>query len=242
MRSSSEEVIRVSQSSTPQSAAAPSIGPGPASEAWKGVHAPVSVVIPTRDDEAVLRECLATCGWSDDVHLVDFGSQDRTREVGRECGARVHALGREELPDPDLPAERIERAMRALEGAGGPKHGWVLHLEANERLTPDLVRAIAARLASPPAERVVGVPCKFVFMERWLKHAAGYPAYEARLFRKDFEWPGARPVFGASNTVHEPFIHYGFARGIADWLQRCNQLSASQAARIHALRPGDRDG
>ncbi len=231
----------MSHSPAPQFGAAPMFGPGPASEAWKDVRAPVSVVIPTRDDEAILRECLTTCGWCDDVHIVDFGSMDRTRETAAECGATVHALRREDLPDPDLPADRIERAMRELGREIRPRHGWILHLEANERLTPDLVRAIAARLATPPADRVVGLPCKFIFMDRWLKQAAGYPAYEPRLFRTDYERPGAPPVFSDANTVHEPFIHFGFIKGIADWLQRCNQLSASQAARIHAgvHRSGD---
>jgi len=199
------------------------------------------VVIPTRDDEGILRECLATCAWCDDVRVVDFGSMDRTRETADECGATVYALRREDLPDPDLPAERIERAMRELTGEAVPRHPWVLHLEANERLTPDLVRALAARIASVPAESAVGVPCKFVFMDRWLKHAAGYPAFEPRLFRAGADLPGARPVFTPANTVSEPFIHFGFIKGLADWLERCNQLSASQAARIHAgvHRAGD---
>ncbi len=217
------------------------LGAGPALEAWKGVRAPVSLVIPTRDDEGILRECLATCGWCDDVHVVDFGSLDNTRETAAECGATVHTLPREDLPDPDLPPERIERAMRELAGGAGLRHGWVLHVQANERLTPDLVRAIAAKLASPTPEGAIGVPCKFVFMERWLKRAAGYPAYEPRLFRADAELPGARPVYTPENTVDEPYIHFEFIKGLADWLERCNQLSASQAARIHAgvHRAGD---
>src|SRR5262245_38661452 len=81
----------------------PSSGNGEAVAGARGMP-PVSVVILTFNEESNIAECLASCGWCDDVHVVDSGSSDRTCEIARQHGAQVHTHTLRTLDDSALPA------------------------------------------------------------------------------------------------------------------------------------------
>src|SRR5688572_20952916 len=67
-----------------------SVFPAPAAAGGRAGDPPVSVVILTQNEEGNVGECLRSCAWSDDVHVLDSGSTDRTCEIAREMGAQVH--------------------------------------------------------------------------------------------------------------------------------------------------------
>ena len=143
----------------------------------KTAAARVSVVVLTLNEEVNLPACLASLqGLACDLFVVDSGSTDRTREIAAAAGA-VQV----EHPFENYSAQR-NWAQQSL-----PLHAaWVLHLDADERLTPELVAEINAILENPPA----GVDGflfrkRTVFMGRWIRHGGHYPAYHLRLFRKD---------------------------------------------------------
>src|SRR3954469_3922107 len=88
----------------------------------------ISVVVLAQDEAANIEQCLASVAWSDDVLVVDSGSTDATQELAVRCGARV-----------------IHRAWDHFAGQrnhaldhGGLRHRWVLHLDADERVSPEL--------------------------------------------------------------------------------------------------------
>jgi len=138
--------------------------------------AAVTVVILTYNEEANLPSCLESLrGLTCAIVVVDSGSTDRTVAIAREAGALVA-----EHPFANYAAQR----NWALENVP-IRSEWVLNLDADERLTPDLVQEIADVLHAPVSE-VDGylLRKRTVFMGRWIKHGAHYPSYHLRLFRK----------------------------------------------------------
>lgn len=104
---------------------------------------------------------------------VDSGSTDATREIARRAGAKVS-----ENPWPGFAAQR----NLALDKASSD---WILELDADERVTPELRRAIEEFLASPACERyeIAAMPIRQLFLGKPLEGSARYPDYRHRLFR-----------------------------------------------------------
>lgn len=178
----------------------------------------ISVVILTFNEAANLPRCLASVAWSDDIVVLDSGSTDDTVGIAERHGARVMVR-----PFDSFAGQR----NHAMEHAGF-RHGWVLHLDADEVVPPGLreeMQAIA--LAGAKDFPVYRVPSKIIFMGRWLKHAGMYPAYQVRFGLADAlrfidHGHGQREVQQAEHvgTLKHPLDHYNFSKGINDWFAR----------------------
>ncbi len=136
---------------------------------------PLAVVILTRDEEMNLPHALATvAGWASEVWVVDAGSTDRTVEIAAAAGAAVvsHAFT-------GYAAQRTW-ALRSLPF----RTEWVLFLDADEAVMPELRAELREVLTSPPAG-VSGfyVKRRFVFLGRWLRHGGYYPVWLLRVVR-----------------------------------------------------------
>ena len=138
-------------------------------------RAAVAAVVLTFNEERNLPACLASLGgWVDELFVVDSGSTDRTVEIARQAGARV--------------------VEHAFEHYGAQRNwaidhlpitaGWTLHVDADERITPELQRAVMAALADG-GDDVAGylVSRRTMFMGRWMRHGGHYPAWHLRLMR-----------------------------------------------------------
>ena len=137
----------------------------------------VSVIVLAYNEEANLPDCLSSLKHLDcEVLVVDSGSTDGTREIARRAGAAVfeHAF--------ETYGAQRNWAQRHLPLAAD----WVLHLDSDERLTPELVAEINGVLLNPPPD-VDGFLFRkrTFFMGRWMRHGGHYPSYHLRLFRKD---------------------------------------------------------
>ena len=137
----------------------------------------LTVVVLTLNEELNLPDCLESIEpLGCQVLVVDSGSTDRTVEIAKEAGAKVF-----EHPFDSYGAQR-NWAQDNLP----IETEWVLHIDADERLTPEIRASIVSALANAPAE-ISGyiLRRRTVFMGRWIKHGGIYPSYHARLFRKD---------------------------------------------------------
>jgi len=197
----------------------------------EGARLPMSVVILTLNEEVNIADCLRSCAWCDDVHVVDSGSTDRTVEIAREMGANVY----------HHPFETFGKQRNwAIENCPC-KHEWIFHLDADERLTPDLITAIRTLLASDPPQAGFHVPQKFMFLGKWLKRAAVYPTYQMRLFHKQrmrfCDWGhGQRELTeGAVGVLNVPYLHYGLSKGLSEWIDRHNRYSTAEALQAYEL-------
>src|SRR5690242_20586901 len=146
---------------------------------------PLSAVLITRDAERLLAEVLAAVKWCDEILVVDSGSADRTIEIARNAGARVlrhefEGYGR-------------QKAWAVTQAA----NDWVLVIDADEIVTPELRREIERRL-----ERDAGsyagyeVPISLVFLGRLMRHGGEYKMRHLRLYDR------RRGNYNA-NRVHE---------------------------------------
>ena len=138
---------------------------------------PLSAIVLTYNEEVNLPACLKSLsGLHCDLFVVDSGSTDRTLEIARASGATIA-----EHPFENYAAQR-NWAQQNLP----LRTAWVLHLDADERLTPELVGEINRKLAEP-AISLNGflLRKRTIFMGRWIRHGGHYPSYHLRLFRKD---------------------------------------------------------
>ncbi len=137
----------------------------------------MSVIVLTCNEEANLPDCLASLDGLDcDVYVVDSGSTDKTLEIAAEAGATVVTH----------PFDNYSAQRNWCQGNLAITTDWVLHLDADERLTPGLVAEIGLALRAS-SETVDGFMLRrrTVFMGKWIKHGGHYPSYQLRLFRKD---------------------------------------------------------
>src|SRR5580700_2636156 len=98
----------------------------------------VSILILTLNEEANLAECIASCGWSDDIVVFDSMSEDRTLEVAKSNGARVAQRRFDNY------AAQRNAALTTVEY----KHPWVLMVDADERVPPELAAEIQSAVAA----------------------------------------------------------------------------------------------
>ncbi|QOV91088.1 glycosyltransferase [Humisphaera borealis] len=196
---------------------------------------PVSVVILTKDEEANIEDCLRSCAWCDDVHVLDSGSKDRTTEIAARLGATVHYH-----PFTSF-GEQRNWAIDNIEH----KYDWVFHLDADERFTPDLVEELQSTIAREPDDAGFYVPHKLMFMGRWLRYAeGGYPIYQMRFFHRermrfrDYGHGQREATDGRIGILHRPYLHFNISKGLDDWIDKHNHYSALEASETFALLSG----
>jgi glycosyltransferase involved in cell wall biosynthesis len=182
---------------------------------------PLSVIILTYNEERNLPDCLKSLGsLGCAIFVVDSGSTDRTKEIALAAGAKLA-----QHPFENYAAQR-NWAQKNLP----IKSDWILHLDADERLTAELRDEIAALFAPANAEQLAKVDgfmlCKrTIFMGRWIKHGAHYPSYHSRLFRRSAGTCEERlydqhfVVDGRAETLHHDYLDI-LCADLDSWLTR----------------------
>lgn len=155
----------------------------------------LSVIVITRDEEANIERCLESVAWADEIVVADSGSTDRTVELARKFTDKVYT------------AEwRGYAGTRAL-AVERTSHPWVLWLDADEAVTPELAEEIRGVLGgADDSVAAYAMPRKAFFLGRWIRHCGWYPDYVTRLFRRD------RARFGTSLSPHEGLVVDGVVR------------------------------
>ena len=186
----------------------------------------LSAVIITRDAAAPLPECLESVRFADEILIVDSGSQDATRDIAKRHGARF--LHQDWLGYGKQKQFAVERAA----------HDWVLCLDADERVSPELAHRIQEALRAP-AYFAYDMPRCNRFMGRWLRHGEGYPDPNLRLFHRGHaRW--------SDDSIHEHIVTiepigrldgdllHATETTLADYLAKQNRYTSLQAERLHA--------
>jgi glycosyltransferase involved in cell wall biosynthesis len=132
----------------------------------------LSVAVVAMDEEANIGRTLASVRWADEIILVDSGSKDGTCDIAREHGAKV-------ILEPWR--GYVAQKQYAIDLC---TKDWVLLLDADEEVSPELAEEIRATLADPNAVNGYRLPRKNLFLGRWMRHGGFYPDPKLRLFRR----------------------------------------------------------
>lgn len=188
---------------------------------------PPSILILTKDEEINIADCLATCGFSDDIVVLDSFSSDKTLEIAKTF-PNVRIIQRVF----DTWSKHSNWALENIQF----KHPWVYYSDADERITPELQREIVQTINDPSLKHnAYRLRYKNMFLGRWIGRGGLYPVWIIRLFRpnkiryEDREVNAHPVVDGTLGDLHEHFIHFSFNKGLLPWFIKHNSYSSMEA-------------
>jgi glycosyltransferase involved in cell wall biosynthesis len=199
-------------------------------------RAPLSVLIPAKNEGANLSGCLASVTFADEIVVVDSASTDGTQAIAALAGARL------------VPFEWNGRFPRkknwALENIPW-RYEWVLIIDADERITPELEKQIRDAIRRNDADGFY-LNRRFWFLSGWINHCGYFPSWNLRLFRhrlgryeqieiNDSARSGDNEVHehvlldGRAGYLSAPMEHYAFP-DVATFIEKHNRYSTWEAA------------
>ncbi len=187
----------------------------------------LTVTVITRDEASNIDAALSSVAWADEIVVVDSHSTDDTVAIARRHTPRV-----ETREWPGYSAQKNYAASIA-------SHDWILSIDADERVTPELRDEIRSVLTNPPDRAGYRIPRVTWYLGRWIRSTDWYPDFQLRLYdRRSGEWNG-RPVHesvklktGDPGVLRHDLQHYAY-RDVSDHLatiDRYTTLAASQMA------------
>jgi len=177
---------------------------------------------------------LESVAWSDDIHVYDSMSTDDTVAIAEKFGAKVtqRGYGESKLIFGGDEASHKNWGLKNIPF----KYSWVLHLDADERTTPELVNVLRETISADRDHVAYRVQRRDFFQGTWLKHVQTSPFY-LRLFRPEkmrYERlvnPVSIPD-GPVGQVSGYLNHFPFSKGIGHWIDRHNSYSRFEAQQI----------
>jgi glycosyltransferase involved in cell wall biosynthesis len=191
--------------------------------------ADLTVIVLAHNEEGNLPDCLASiAGLGAKAVVVDSGSTDRTRDIALGAGASVV-----EHPFENYGAQR----NWALDNLP-LETDWILCLDADERLTPELTAEMVTILSRPSVEYDGYLLNKrTIFMGRWIRHGGQYPSYHLRLFRRgkgrceDRLYDQHFVVEGPIGRLRHDYLDV-IAADLSTWTERHNRWATLEATEI----------
>lgn len=186
----------------------------------------ISVVISAYNEERLLEDCLVSVqDFADEIIVVDNSSTDRTKEIAKKFTKKVFT----QKNDP------TSIDLQKNFGFGKATNEWILSLDADERLTPELSKEIIEVLRKNPSEiNGYRIPRKNIIFGKWIEHSLWWPDYQVRLFRKEKGQYAAEKVHqqlqvqGEVGTMKEAFLHENY-QSISQYLQKMDRYTENEA-------------
>ena len=188
----------------------------------------ITATIITFNEANNIRDACESVAFADEILVVDSESTDSTRQIARQCGARV--VNR---PWPGFSAQKQFAADEA-------SHEWILSLDADERVSEELRRAILAQKETEDVKLAAGyrIARRSSYMGRWIRGGGWYPDYQLRFYRKSLgRWEGAfihesvkMPKDARVETLKGNLLHYT-VRNAADHHRMIGERYAPLSAR-----------
>lgn len=183
----------------------------------------LTAIIPTRNEEKFIRNCLASVKFADEILVLDSGSTDKTVAIAKDFGAKV-----------------IEYQWQGFRyahefGAKQASHDWLLYVDADERVSQKLRQKIQSKLINPDAQAYRVRRANYIMGQK-LKHGGWYPDYVTRLMHKPAlkSWIGELHEYpeieGQTKTLDADLIHLTH-RGM-DWMLAKTQKYTRLQAQI----------
>lgn len=187
----------------------------------------LSITVITKNEQENIRQCLESVQWADEIIVLDCGSADATMDICREYTNKVFHqdwLG------------YGPQKNQALDYATGD---WVLSLDADERVTPELKEEIEQAMAQHRFD-AYRLPRLSQYCGRFMRHSGWWPDYVLRLFRRgtarfsEVRVHEQVETSGTVGTLVSPLLHYSFGN-FEQVLHKMNQYS-TEGAHLLAAR------
>lgn len=164
---------------------------------------PLSLVVITLNEEKNLKACLDSVPFASDIVVLDSFSKDNTKQIAESAGARF--IEQSWLGFGPQKKKAVELA----------KYDWVLSLDADERLSPELQAEIRQQFERLDAKTGYLLPRISFYLGRWIRHGGWYPDYQLRLFnRQHSNWDQAgiheKVIAVQTEKFKTPIQHYVF--------------------------------
>ncbi len=189
----------------------------------------ITALIPTYNEERNLRDCLDSVAWADEIFVVDSFSTDATPEIARQRGARF------------VQHEYVNSATQKNWAIPQATHPWVLIVDADERVTPELRDEILDILASPDSQDGYDIGRANHFLGQPVHYSGWQNDRCLRLFRRDKGRYQDRHVHadviiegGRVGHLRHKLLHYTFT-SYEQYMKKFDQYT-SWAARDRAQR------
>ena len=187
---------------------------------------PVTAIVITLNEAAHIQACLESVAWADERLVVDSGSTDDTVAIATRCGARV------------VTHEWLCYSAQKNYAAGIAAHDWIVSVDADERVTPELADEMKAALASPDERVGFRVPRITFHLGQWIRCTDWYPDYQLRLYdRRRAKWNGRKvhesvTADGPVGQLTRDLQHYAY-RDIAHHLDTINTYTTLAALQMY---------
>jgi glycosyltransferase involved in cell wall biosynthesis len=190
----------------------------------------ISAVVITFNEEDNIEAALeSVAGIAAEIVVVDSHSTDRTVKLVCKFTDRVYER------------KWTNFAEEKNFGDAHASHPWILSLDADERLSPELREEILALLSEEPDSAGFSMPRQVFYLGRWIRHSGWYPDRRVRLFRKDrAHWEGEYVheklvIAGETRTLAGSIHHYTY-RNISEHLARIDRFSSLGAQKLYAAK------
>lgn len=190
---------------------------------------PLAVVILAKNEAGRIRDCIESAAWADEILVVDDESTDDTARIAESLGARVLAR--------KMDVEGRHRNWAHAQAA----HEWILSLDADERVTPELAAEIAELFRSGPSHELYAIPRRNYIGARWIRYGGWYPSAQLKLFKKSvFRWeettvhPRAFSESPSGELCHD-LVHLTY-RDLRDFVEKLNRQTTLEAQKWVADR------
>jgi glycosyltransferase involved in cell wall biosynthesis len=182
---------------------------------------PISLVVITLNEESHLADCLRSAYFVSEIVVVDTQSTDKTVEIARGLGAKVFSE-----PWKGFGPQKKDAVSKA-------QYDWVLCLDADERVSPELAREIFEVFETLDPQIGYRIPRLSYHMKRWIRHGGWYPDAQLRLFnRTHAQWSDdiihEKVLALKSKTLKNNLQHFVF-KSISHQIQTNNRYSSLQA-------------
>lgn len=183
---------------------------------------PVSVVVITKNEEDNIADCLKSALWADEIIVLDDNSIDKTVEIAKQFTGRIFFRKMD-----------IEGAHRNY-AYSLAKNNWVLSLDADERVAPQLAEEVKQLFNKQIKDIVFAIPIKTFIGNQWIRYGGWYPASKVRLFDKrtvKYEEKRVHPriiYHGTCGHLKGDILHYSY-RNFHDYFQSLNNQTTLEA-------------
>jgi glycosyltransferase involved in cell wall biosynthesis len=183
----------------------------------------ITGIVITKNEELNIKDCLESIKWLDEIIIVDTYSEDKTLVIAKDYTDKIYSISIENIPE----KRKYSLSQTAI------SNNWILFLDADERITPQLRDEIKS------LDETAGVEGYYInrrnfYFGKWIKHCGIYPDYSLRLFRKNRGKVTDRiihegvEVDGMCEKLKNDMLHYSY-RNMEQLVNKINFFSTAEA-------------